>query len=525
MKCPVEGCGEDHAPEFKALPPRLAGFPHFLAFKGVLGRPMGAADPRLPTRAGAVPAEGMSPKHRASCMSALLVPFVEMDFLGHEPGTGRWTTVEHKDVWEVSARQIQDYIDRRFPRDRCQRHVPGKCTRCCLPHHLSAYNKTCESFRKMGEWLALEEKAYGKPVWSVEKLVAVYAVTRRRKYAGRPPEINPVESSLAFREWLLVEASSPVQDQESKPLYEKAVSLYKDLGNAKAVAKELGLPYPTVYGWLTGRSRGGSGFGVRGAMPREYGWQLWFLQELGGRYEDLVHAEYPPQGPSVKYDAKAGLLTITGKGRLGGKSRTVPLTEDQTRGFEELLAYRGRLGELLRTWTGRDPEPVLFLTLHDSPAKSGRRLDEAPGAWNRAMRTWAARSNVWLEEQGRGAEKLDLALVSSHKIGRATSITKLAKENVPEKVLMEIRGIADHATLERYVRPTSEETRELLEAAEKSRLARKAANGNGSVSPVDAIEAVITSLDASVRGLVEPMLRGAQETIRRVLATGSGGGA
>lgn len=464
-RCPecseASGVDVDHVPAYH-LPPLLVRFEHFLATKGNLGRPIGAPDPTLPTRGGAVPTSPMSPKHRATATETLVEVLTELGYLEHG-GPGRWTSVQGKDPRDVSAKQVLDYLTRRFPPDTCKTHRPKECKRCCLPHHLSMYNKVCEAFRKMAEWLHFTETLYGKPAWSKDKLVAVYGVTRRRPYVLRPPRMNDVESAHRFQEWLEGE-------------------------------------------------------------DKLYGYMVWFLQEFGARYEEMVHAEFPPVDDGSGYftlNRRAGVVEIRGKGRDGGKVREVTLTPAREAKLAEILKWRKAFGAELQERTGREPEAVLFLNYGDRPDRVGlARNDQKASAFNRTLKRWGERFNAWAKEQGHPEYELDVELLASHKIGRPVYLTHRAASGVPEKVLMDEAGIGDHRTLERYLRFGTKERRDLMARADRH-------NGNGheggeSSAPVEAIDRIIDGLEPAIRQMVEPLLMGARETIRRMLSNGKG---
>jgi integrase len=264
-----------------------------------------------------------------------------------------------------------------------------------------------------------------------------------------------------------------------------------------------------VWSWVQGRrEREAAPEAIRKEMPRSFGWMLFFLQETGARYEEMAHAEFPLEGPFVRLDKSAGTLTIIGKGREGGKLRTVTLTKEQSARLGELVAWRSRLTKLLRERTKRDPAPRLFVTLSDSTKASGNPLSETAGTWNETLKTWARRYNDWCEKNGRKDRAIDPDLCTSHKIGRAVSITKLAREGVAEKVLMQERGIEDHNTVERYIRFSTEDRRSMLEAAEKS-LARRS-NGSASAAPLEGRE---DAGSGNVNRAVLEELRALRETV------------
>lgn len=486
-RCPecsqVLGRDEDHTPAF-SLPPTLSRFEHFLATKGLLGRSLGAVDVQLPMRSHDVPAKPItSVKHRYSCVSALVSALTEIGYLEKGEKAGRWNSIEGKVLRDLSSPEIRDYLRRRFPMDPCQQHTDD-CRRCCMPHHLSMFNKTCEAFRKMAEWLYFEEgRQGGGSAWSKEKLVEVYGISRTVRYKVAPPTMNDVDRVLEFRAWLGTKAPPPSYRGEArKGARARALALYAETGSMKEVSRRLKLPLTTVWSWVQGRRESEAvPEAIRREMPRSYAWNLFFLQETGARYEEMVHAEFPLEGPYVRWDKSAGTLTIIGKGREGGKLRTVTLTKEQNGRFGELVAWRTRLTKLLRDRTGHDPAPRLFVTLSTSTKASGNPLSETAGPWNETLKTWARRYNDWCEKNDRKDRAIDPDLCTSHKIGRAVSITKLAREGVPERVLMLERGIEDHNTVERYIRFSTEDRRSMLEAAEKS-LARRS-NGTAGSDP------------------------------------------
>jgi hypothetical protein len=450
-RCPecseAAGHDVDHTPSLR-LPPVLVRFEHFLSTKGLLARPVGVIDPTLPTRAGSVPSRPMSFKHRRTAMGTIVSVLKELGYLERKGG-GRWVSVAGTDPREVSVRELQDYLLRRFPVDPCQKHREG-CVRCCLPHHLSMYNKVCEAFRKMAEWLYFEERVNGRPVWSKDKLIAVYAIARRRKYKLRPPQMNEVESLFRFQEWLE-------------------------------------------------------------ARDKAYGYMLWFLQEFGARYEEMAHAEYPPDGPFVRLNSPAGVVEITGKGQEGGKTRVVTLTPVRTAKLQEILAWRAKLEGELEAWSGRKPAPVLFPVVSKTKKLTGNARDEDPSVFNRMLQAWARRFNAWCEAEGHADWTIDVGLVSSHKVGRPVYLTYRAKLGIPRKIMKEEAGIEQDEVIERYERFSQRERQEILSRADRHNVGAEPppaqAVTNGAVlEELRALRAELHEKDKRIQELTDRLL-------------------
>jgi hypothetical protein len=495
----------DHAPRFSI--DELAEFEHFLATRALLGRPLGRPDPDLPTKSGAVPSSPMaSSKHRYRVMSTLSSVLTELGILARGSRPGQWVQTGALRIDEIAPDEIRAYILRRFPADPCRTHRDG-CVRCCRPHHVSSYNHVCEAFRQLANFWYFEDTRYGKPTWTKERLRDVYVYTRRLKYKMRPPEINPVDAVLRFRAWLESEAR-PARSQD-EAVRARALALYKKTRNVAEVARQLKVPHTTAYYWCSQAAAAApvKGWRVRDDVARAHAYELWWLQEVGGRYEEIAHAEFPLEGPCARFVRSGSRLEILGKGVAGGKPRPVTLRDDQVLKLDGILAWRRELGKRLKAWTGRDPDPVLFVVLHDDPARAGRRYAEEPTSWNKSMKAWASRFNAWCEANGRPGDAINTDLVTSHKIGRAVSITRLARDGVAEKLIMEERGIEDHATLERYIRFADSEKKEILEAA----------HANGHANGKDTVDAKLDQVLGRLDRLAEEnaRLRAENEQLRK----------
>jgi len=125
-------------------------------------------------------------------------------------------------------------------------------------------------------------------------------------------------------------------------------------------------------------------------------------------------------------------------------------------------------------------------------------------------------------------EKLELALETTHGIKenlhahrfRETAVsTGLDRTNLREEDLRKLLAQKNVAATRYYDKRGAKEMKDKLGSVDLVAMSR-VADGQEvarAIGPVDSIEQVIASLHPDVRQLVEPMLRGAQEMIRRVL--------
>jgi len=154
-------------------------------------------------------------------------------------------------------------------------------------HHIGSWNKVADAFHRLAQYFRYERTFRDGPSWSHEKLQAIYNVTPTLQYRVPPPSMNSVPKAIAFREWLL---------------------------GHEQVQKQI------------------------------YGWMIWLGQVFGLRYSEWIAAEWPMEGPRFRVDYAAGRVYVTGKGRLGGKMRSVTITPEREAGLRRLTAWRETLG-------------------------------------------------------------------------------------------------------------------------------------------------------------------------------------
>jgi hypothetical protein len=270
-------------------------------------------------------------------------------------------------------------------------------------HHIGSWNKVADTFHRLAQYFHYGRTFREDPTWSHEKLLDLYNVTPTLQYRVPPPMMNPVPKAVAFREWLL--------------------------------------HYPDVQKQL-------------------YGWMIWLGQAFGLRYSEWIAAEWPTEGPRFKVDFAAGKVYVTGKGRLGGKTRSVTITPEREAGLRKLVVWRENLGAKLAD-DGMAVAPVLLPNLAPRHRRGTPRNPDV-AAWNHTVRKYVRAYNRYCDESGRPELILDSRLVSSHKIGRPVHITSLALAKVDDKVAMEETGIEDERTLTRYKRFSDAERREML---------------------------------------------------------------
>src|SRR6058998_3147896 len=94
---------------------------------------------------------------------------------------------------------------------------------------------------------------------------------------------------------------------------------------------------------------------------------------------------------------------------------------------------------------------------------------------NHRVRKYVRAYNESCNRRGQPEHKLDVKLVSSHKIGRPVHITSLALAKVDDKVAMEETGIEDERTLARYKRFSDSERREMVSRTDQIGASHKSA--------------------------------------------------
>ena len=389
-------CGHGHGAELDRVE-------HWLLESGGLRRTTNLGEKGLPvTRPGVwIPGNPLPVSTVSRAMRRLRKALCDLGYLvpGKRGGLSRPTG---KVLRQLSVDQIKAYADRVYP-SRCQSRCTGLRCKCCRMHHIGSWNKIADAFHRLAQYFRYERTFRDGPSWSHEKLLAIYNVTPTLQYRVPPPSMNPVPKAVAFREWLL---------------------------------------------------------GHEDIQKQVYGWMVWLGQVFGLRYSEWIGAEWPMEGPRFKVDFSAGKVYVTGKGRLGGKTRSVTITPEREAGLRRLATWRERLDAKF-TEEAIVVAAVLFPNLAPRHQR-GRPRNPDVAAWNHTVRKYVRAYNRQCEESGQRQFILDSRLVSSHKIGRPVHITSLALAKVDDKVAMEETGIEDERTLARYKRFSDAERREML---------------------------------------------------------------
>lgn len=349
-----------------------------------------------------------------------------------QPGRrGKLSRPTGKVLRQLSVDQIKSYVDQLYP-PRCQGRCSGPRCNCCRVHHIGSWNKVADAFHRLAQYFRYERTFREGPSWSHGKLLSVYNVTPTLQYRVPPPSMNPVPKAVAFREWLLGRAD--IQKQA-------------------------------------------------------YGWMIWLGQVFGLRYSEWIGAEWPMGGPRFRVDFAAGKVYVTGKGRLGGKTRSVTITAEREAGLRRLAAWREVLGESMSR-DGVEVSSILFPNL--APLhRRGKPRNPDVAAWNHTLRKYVHAYNKHCAESAHPELILDPKLVSSHKIGRPVHITSLALARVDDKVAMEETGIEDERTLARYKRFSDVERREMLSRTDRISLVLNIDDREGAAkAPRDMLEAL-----------------------------------
>src|SRR5438093_413920 len=359
-QAPCPICGHGHASELDRLE-------HWLLEGGGLRRTTDLNETGVPlTRAGVwTPGNPLPISTVSRTMRRVRKSLADTGYL--QPGKrGRLARPTGMVLRQLSVDQIKAYVDRLYS-PRCQGRCAGPGCKCCRMHHTGSWNKVAAAFHRLAQYFHFERTFREGPSWSHEKLLAVYNVTPTLQYRVPPPMMNPVPQATAFCEWLL--------------------------------------RHPDVQKQL-------------------YGWTIWLGQVFGLRYSEWVAAEWPMEGPRFNVDFAAGKVYVTGKGLLGGKTRSVTITPEREAGLRRLATWRESLGAELVS-ESVVVAPVLFPNL--SPRhQRGRSRNPDVAAWNHTVRKYVHPYNKYCEESGHRELALDSKLVSSHKIGRPVHITSLA---------------------------------------------------------------------------------------------------
>ncbi len=393
---PCQVCRHGHSSELDRIE-------HWLLESGGLRRTTEIGEKGLPlTRPGVwIPGNPLPVSTVSRVMRRLRKILRDLGYL--QPGKhGGLSRPTGKVLRQLSVDQVKAYVDQLYS-SRCQGRCGGLRCKCCRVHHIGSWNKVADAFHRLAQYFRYERTFREGPSWSHEKLLAVYNTTPTLQYRVPPPSMNSVPKAVAFREWLL---------------------------------------------------------GHEDSQKQIYGWMIWLGQVFGLRYSEWIAAELPMEGPRFRVDLAAGKVYVTGKGRLGGKMRSVTITPEREAGLRRLAGWRESLGTRL-TDDGVAVAPILFPNLAPRHQRGSARNPDV-AAWNHTVRKYVRVYNNRCEQSNHPELILDSKLVSSHKIGRPVHITSLALAKVDDKVAMEETGIEDERTLARYKRFSDSDRREML---------------------------------------------------------------
>jgi hypothetical protein len=251
---------------------------------------------------------------------------------------------------------------------------------------------------------------------------------------------------------------------------------------------------------------------------RAYGWMAWFGQHFCTRFSELVQAEYPLNGPVFRWLRGQQEVQILGKGGEGGKQgEPFAISDEEQAGLERLYGWRERLGARILAKTGRDPAPVLFPNLAHDPKLVGTRRSRGAGSWNKSIQRHAATYNAQLKPAERKAWTLDVELLSSHRLCRATGLTKLGRAKTPQAAIRARGRISTPKVAQGYERYSGDEMRGFVEDADalmRRDLAAGSGRGNNG-SPLAALDKMIADPDLLP---VRPILVGTRTVLADFLA-------
>ncbi len=249
--------------------------------------------------------------------------------------------------------------------------------------------------------------------------------------------------------------------------------------------------------------------------PRDptYWLMLYLMRWQGLRWSEVINTRADLESGTYVPDEESGTVTVYGKGTGGlGKAGEIPLVmpdpDDPSRTLPTTLLLRRHLE--WRATLGIESEWMFVKTSSTNPRYLGRKWSEDSGGFNDMIRKRAAEFGFSDEE---------VRLVSTHKIGRHAYGTWFVRHVDPETLRQNMRH-ADLKTTEKYLNwSVAARIRNTEQALLQARIASLPRHAYPSEAPDGIGEAIISlreglrHLTPEVRRIVEPMIKGAMETL------------
>ncbi len=244
-----------------------------------------------------------------------------------------------------------------------------------------------------------------------------------------------------------------------------------------------------------------------------YWLMLYLMRWQGLRWSEVINMRTDLESGTYIPDEETGTVTVYGKGTGGlGKAGEIPLIVPDPDDFGKAVPATMLLRPYLewRSSLGIESEWMFVKTSSTNPRYFGRRWSEDSGGFNDMIRKRAAEFGFSTEE---------VRLVSTHKIGRHAYGTWFVRHVDPETLRQNMRH-ADLKTTEKYLNwSVAARIRNTEQALLHARIRGPLPHGSPSETPDGIGEAIVSlreglrHLNPEVRTMVEPMIRGAMETL------------
>ncbi|MFQ5951724.1 MAG: tyrosine-type recombinase/integrase [Candidatus Geothermarchaeales archaeon] len=244
-----------------------------------------------------------------------------------------------------------------------------------------------------------------------------------------------------------------------------------------------------------------------------YWLMLYLMRWQGLRWSEVINMCADLESGTYLPDEETGMVTVYGKGTGGfGKAGEIPLVVPDPDDPSQTVSATVLLRKYLR-WRsslGIESRWMFVKTSSSNPRYFGRKWSEDSGGFNDMIRKRAVEFGFSYEE---------VRLVSTHKIGRHAYGTWFVRHVDPETLRQNMRH-ADLKTTEKYLNWSTATRVRNTERALLEAKRRKMSDDSGHVQTRGGVEEAISSLreglhhlSPEVREIVEPMIRGAMETL------------
>ncbi len=249
--------------------------------------------------------------------------------------------------------------------------------------------------------------------------------------------------------------------------------------------------------------------------PRDptYWLMLYLMRWQGLRWSEVINMRADLKSGTYIPNEETGTVTVYGKGTGGlGKAGEIPLVVPDPNDFSKTVPATGLFRPYLewRASLGIESEWMFVKTSSTNPRYLGHNWSDDSGGFNDMIRKRAAEFGFSDEE---------VRLVSTHKIGRHAYGTWFVRHVDPETLRQNMRH-ADLKTTEKYLNwSVAARIRNTERALLQARIRGPPRHGSPSEDPdgigeaIDSLREGLHHLTPEVRTMVEPMIKGAMETL------------